>query len=104
MAVVDQFPSGTTEQFGDFEEWSSCATSSDGCLGDWSDFQDSQTWEGDRPASPVSAQESEDTKPYEALAQVCCPVLWYGHINVGYCRYDRRDLITVHRSSPSLLP
>lgn len=66
MALVDQFPSGTTEQFGDFEEWSSCVTSSDGCPGDWSDFQDSQTLEADKPASPAPAPV---TKLSEALPQ-----------------------------------
>ncbi|XP_062378822.1 uncharacterized protein si:dkey-229e3.2 [Sardina pilchardus] len=72
--AVDQFPSKTTEQFGDFEEWSN-ATSSDGCLGDWSDFHDSKTWEGDRPASPVSAQE-RSSKSIEAVQSCEAPDPW----------------------------
>ncbi|KAG5285252.1 hypothetical protein AALO_G00001240 [Alosa alosa] len=74
MAVVDKFPSKTTEQFGDFEEWSS-ATSSDGCLGDWSDFHDSKTWDGDRPASPVPAQE-RSSKCIAAVQSCEAPDPW----------------------------
>lgn len=64
--AVDQLHSITTEQLGDFEDWSS-ATSSDGCLGDWSDFH-----EGDRPTSPVHAQ---STEPLEHSSKVRSPRL-----------------------------
>ncbi|KAL2098474.1 hypothetical protein ACEWY4_004954 [Coilia grayii] len=65
MAAVEQLHAITPEQFGEFEEWSS-ATSSDGCLDDWSDFNDSRSWEEDRPASPVLAQKSTETSEQSA--------------------------------------
>ncbi|XP_063039745.1 uncharacterized protein si:dkey-229e3.2 isoform X2 [Engraulis encrasicolus] len=62
MAAVEQFHPVAPEQFEEFEEWSSNVAPSDGCLDDWSDFNDSSTWEGegDRPASPVPTQRSTE--------------------------------------------